>query len=92
MSQTTFAETDLNANDIGETEENFNFNRRQTMIEGASTIDMENDGTNHLESPIKQKNKFATVDPELLGKETDETICRICLCEEEPGNPIITPC
>jgi hypothetical protein len=40
---------------------------------------------------------FNTIDVNGKGKgvfmdSKDEVICRICLSEEEPGNPIISPC
>jgi E3 ubiquitin-protein ligase DOA10 len=40
------------------------------------------------------KTKFHTIDHNINNplKEIDEPMCRICLCEEEPDNPIISPC
>jgi len=38
-------------------------------------------------------NPFMTIQPKTIRpKSADEKCCRICLSEEEPGNPIISPC
>ena len=52
----------------------------------------------HMET-IDHKFRDQTIDADLPienniepVKDTDEKVCRICLSEEEPGNPIISPC
>ena len=38
--------------------------------------------------------KYLTADAtkQTAGKQEEEQVCRICLGEEEPGNPVISPC
>ncbi len=50
-------------------------------------------GTIPVLKPSLDAAKYATIDVvKPTAKPTDEIICRICLGEEEPGNPIISPC
>ena len=64
-------------------DENPGFNRGQTIMIGDDNHQNEEDG-------IKPKVKvYPKIDP---AKFQDELVCRICLSEDEPGNPIISPC
>ena len=59
-------------------DERIGFNRGKTII------------GDDIDSPLKVPKPFNTIDPSLIKE--DELVCRICLSEEEPGNPIISPC
>lgn len=80
------AYTNIDVNDLArDTEENLAFNRARG---DASTIDV-----NVEESVNKElKRKYATLQPGTAKEAPEEVICRICLSEDEPGNPIISPC
>ena len=74
--------------DLGN-DENVNFNNRFRLdVDGNridSTLEPENDQKEKLP-------RYNTLQVEKKKLAMEEKVCRICLCEEEDTNPIISPC
>lgn len=69
-------------------EEAVGFNRMQTGLDGPDLIRVDDDNAKK-ELRLQQQLSNARL---LQEKNNDEMCCRICLSEEEPENPIISPC